>query len=165
MAVDTADILTSDDEKMLRFIQKTKTNLHRMIEREILVNIIKETIDESKYFNFKSKKYERLINVNSPVFIISPVLSKISKDIKYKFSNSFGDYDFIQHLLEQEITGRFSSKLLEYVKNSNILEKLMRDEGITDTTIDIDLVHFVTSAVFSIKIDFENLVIFVTYLS
>lgn len=163
--IETTDYLDAEDEKLLQLIQIVKQNITTYIGKQKVVDSIKEIIENSEYFSFKSKRNAKYISLSKPLFIITADKAKISKDKNYTFTNSQDDYLVLHNLVQDEITSKYSKFLSDNITNESI-NKILIENNLTDMEIKEDLItlaSFVTSAIFGINIELSNNIIYIEF--
>lgn len=161
---ETTDILNEEDEKLLRFIQTFKNNINSLIGGELLIDKMRNIINNSEHFSFRSKRNEKLISLSKPLFVLTFDQNKISKELDYKFDNSNKDIIFLQKLIQQEITSIFSQFLSEKIRDKEFMKKILDKYNITNISEDeLILLSFVTASIFSINIDLKTKLVYLEF--
>ena len=161
---ETTDILNEEDEKLLRFIQTFKNNINSLIGGELLIDKMRNIINNSEHFSFRSKRNEKLISLSKPLFVLTFDQNKISKELDYKFDNSNKDIIFLQKLIQQEITSIFSQFLSENIRDREFMKKILDKYNITNISEDeLILLSFVTASIFSINIDLKTKLVYLEF--
>jgi hypothetical protein len=175
--IETADLLTEEDEKLLAQIQYIKQNILNFIKPQEMVDKIKEIIESSSLFDFKSKRNSKYISTTKPLFILTLDKALAESSKKYNFSYKDGedvdgrkelvsDYNFINECIHQEITSKYSDFLIKKLTDDdefiNVLnENNIDGEGITREQLRI--ISFVTSAIFGVTIELRQNIIYLEY--
>lgn len=163
--IETTDYLNDEDEKLLQLIQIIKQNITSYIGKQNVVDKIKDIIENSEYFSFKSKRNAKYINLNKPLFIITANKEKITKDKNYTFKNSQDDYLILHNLIQDEITSKYSEFLSNKLTTESINEILI-NKKLSDIEIKDDLnmlASFVTASIFGINIELANNIIYIEF--
>lgn len=158
---ETTDLLSPEDEKLLRFIQIVKSNISYLIGAENLVDKMREIINNSEHFSFRSKRNEKLISLSRPLFVLKFDRSQFD----HTFEDENTDRVYMQRLIQKEITSVFSEFLSTQIRNKELLNKLMDKYGIEQklSESDIMMLSFVTASIFSINIDFNTNLVYLEY--
>ena len=166
MAVDTIDLLSEEDEKLLKFLQTVKQNISYIIGIDNIIDEIRNIINESSHFTFRSKRNERLISKAKPLFVLSVDLGKISKEYQYKFGKDENkDCSLIQNLIQQEVTSVFSKYLSDTLRDKDVMNRLLEDNNVRHLNEeDLMLLNFITSAVFSVMVEMKTNTVYLEYI-
>jgi hypothetical protein len=174
---DSMDFLSEDDEKLLAQIEYIKKNILNYIKPEVMVDKIRQIIEESSLFSFKSKRNSKYINVYKPLFILSMDKELAIKQRQYSFIYQDGetvdnrhelmpDYDFINLCLQDEITSKYSEFLLRQLTDNNEFMKILNEQNIDGKKISkkqLKLVSFVTASIFGITVELRQNIIYLEY--
>jgi hypothetical protein len=174
---DTTDFLTDDDEKLLGQIEYIKQNVLNFIEPLVMVNKLKEIIEASSVFSFKSKRNAKYISTSKPLFILSMDKDASEKKYDYEFVYEDGesiderpelirDYNFINTCLQREITSEYSNFLVKTLTDNEEFKKVLTINNIDPENItasQLTLISFVTAAIFGVTIELKANIIYLEY--
>ena len=159
----TTDLLNDEDEKLLRFIQTVKNNIGVLIGRDKLINKMREIINNSEHFSFRSKRNEKLISLSKPLFVLKFDINQLSNDLNHQFNDLNKDTVLIQRLVQHEITSVFSQFLSEQMRNKELLKELIEKYQIDMSENDLMLLSFITASIFSINVDLKTKLVYLEY--
>jgi hypothetical protein len=101
-----------DLDEYSKKILAAKTHVRAVLTPETIISLIKETISDSKVFNFLSTRAERFISVNKPEF-------KLTLNIDNLHTTNYERE--VRTLLQQEIFDIFSEKFRLLIKSRDVL--------------------------------------------
>ena len=160
--METSDLLSKEDEKLLKDIQIIKQNISRYIGADTIVNEIRNIIKESRYFSFTSKRTEKYISLTRPLFIISANREQITADTGYVFTETPADCSILSRLIQQEITTKYSN-FISTVMRGDELKNIMIRNNIEINDELLELTSFVTSSIFGINIELKENIIYIEF--
>lgn len=124
-------------------IMNIKKTLKSCIDTKLLVQKIKSLINESKNFEFRSKRAEKFINLDDPTFILKCNLLnefdgiKPEKVKKLNVNKIDKLTDDITKLVNDEITSKVSDFLTECVTDKDKYDSIFKNvpEELSDTLL------------------------------
>ena len=165
--LDTSDLLTKEDEKILSFITHIRQNIPYIIGRRNIINEIRRLVNESELISFRSRRHELVISETRPLFVLTMNKELITQRTQYEFKNSNEDLKFIQRLIEVEITTKFSEFLSNQIRDKEQIKKLLKRNnisGMDDEDIEtLSMLPFITASIFAINYDPKSVTIYVEY--
>jgi hypothetical protein len=175
--VDTADLLSPEDEKLLQQIEYIKQNILNFIKPQVMVDRIREIIEGSKSFDFKSKRNSKYISTTKPLFILAMDRETACEGRDYSFRYKDGepvdgrddireDYSFVARCIHEEITSLYSDFLVKQLTNDGEFLKILNDNNVDGKKITAEqlrLINFVTAAIFGVTIELKQNIIYLEY--
>jgi len=163
--IDSSDLLSEDDEKLLEGFIRIKRTIMSFFKIEGIVAKLKELIIDSEIFNFTSKRAEKFIDLKKPVFTMIIDREKALEKFPSEFSNEESEINWLTNCLYQEIILVFSSFLVDSVtKNDDLNESLQEifKEEIPNELIELST--SILSSIFGIRFDLEKNLIHLEYI-
>ena len=160
--METSELLSKEDEKLLRDLQLIKQNIAKYIGIKNIIDQIRNIIKNSKYFSFTSKRTEKYISTTRPLFIISADRDKITKDTGYVFTESTKDSDILCRLIQMEITSKYSDYLSHMLRGDEIKDILLKNNIEVNDEL-LELSSFITSSIFGINMELKENIIYIEF--
>lgn len=174
--IETTDLLSEEDELLLKRIEYIKKNIVNFIKPTELIDEIKSVIESSRLFSFKSKRNAKYISTAKPLFIMSMDREAACKAKDYEFNYNDGDniedrtdlegdYQFIGNCIHEEITSKFSRFISEKLATDEFI-KILEKNNVNKGKISkeqISLISFVTASLFGITVELRTNTIYLEY--
>lgn len=136
---DTSEVLTEDDYREIEDIKEIRKRLLAYINIEVLIEKIREIIDESDYVSFKNERSKKFIDKRRPIFYITIDKSKIFKSDEYKHSKTFSSADkeasYYSNIVYKEVINKTTTFINDSLKNSKDNETEELKEYIMSTSL------------------------------
>ena len=160
--METSELLSKEDEKLLRDLQLIKQNIASYIGIKTIIEQIRNIIKDSKYFSFTSKRTEKYISTSRPLFIITADREKITKDTGYVFTQTTKDSDILCNLIQKEITSKYSDYLSFMLRGDEIKNILIKNNIEVNDEL-LELSSFITSSIFGINMELKENIIYIEF--
>lgn len=140
------NLVHEEDLKQLLDVMAIRSNLMAYIGIENLINEIKDVIDNSETFEFRSLNARKFIDKNKPTFVIKVTPSKIEYFLnKYKDKDIEKYINEISSLVGNEIISESSKIINKFIDGNDELVNLLKE-------YDTSITDLVLSNIYSIKV-------------
>lgn len=140
------NLVHEEDLKQLLDVMAIRSNLMAYIGIENLINEIKDVIDNSETFEFRSLNAKKFIDKNKPTFVIKVNPNKIEYFLnKYKDKDIEKYINEISSLVGNEIISESSKIINKFIDGNDELVDLLKE-------YDTSITDLVLSNIYSIKV-------------
>lgn len=157
--VDTSNIMTEDDYKLMQEIKNIKRQLFSFIDMKVLINKIIEIVEESELVSFKNERSKKFIDTKRPLFHLTIDIEKsMVKYKKTKFKSENDEASFYSSVLFDEVINKISL-FIKTSLDSPEAEKILDKRLFKDTNDeDIKLLNklSVLSTLYGIRLESIN---------
>lgn len=151
--LDTSKFLNKEDIDAISRIGQIKRDITAYFDMDLFIDKVREVIDESKHFSFRSETAKRYIDKEKPLFI----LKYISDDVKQGLESFTGlpdeveskQVDFIADVISANIISKLSKFITACIKDSEKLNELFTD-------LPKDVKEFFISNIYTIRINVKE---------
>ncbi|QDJ97757.1 hypothetical protein PALS2_132 [Staphylococcus phage PALS_2] len=134
------DVLVNEEKDIrdLQLIMRIRNNIMNYIDLENTVDIIRDTINKSENFKFRSEAAEKHIDVKKPTFVIKLDDEDLHAKNKQSFQGSNDDYEIYLREYEEDVADKLDKEVLKYIgpaifdsiKEDTELDELMKNNKI-----------------------------------
>jgi hypothetical protein len=179
--IDTYETMSDDERAELILIKKIRNNIKYFVGIDILIDKIKEIIENSEYFSFANERSKKYISKTKPLFIVSPNYEKIENEhellyrscdqkeyfIGGRTNDKFtDDINYLQKLAHDEIVKPYSDYLMTFLKDNDKFNEILKKNGLEKINLDKSIINLVTMTsvtMFSIKVDMVGNKVYLEY--
>ena len=137
--------LTNEQEKRLNEYITIKKHIKACFNMEKFIEIMKESIDNAKDFEFSNPYNRKFINPKKPVFILKTDFLKGKNMKEMSFNEQEKMMNYITRKLAEQVTGNIEEKMMECLCDEKTYHELCN--------IDKDLVNLCISNVYKVRVD------------
>lgn len=131
------DVLIGEEKDIrdLQLLMRIRNNIMNYVDVENTIDIIRNVINDSENFSFRSKQAEKFIDVKKPVFVIKLDDRELSAKNKQSFEGSESDYQSYINNYEKDVADKLDREVLKYIgkaifdsiKDDSELDRLLKD--------------------------------------
>lgn len=128
--------LTDEEILVLTKIRHIRERIQSYISNAEIIELMRNLIDNSKYFSFTSSRTKKYISEENPIFYIKVNdIKEIEKKFKHKFKN-FGtrnyeetdtDLDIIAQCVQEDVISKFVTALTDIIFDNERLTKIFNE--------------------------------------
>ena len=137
--------LTNEQEKRLNEYITIKKHIKACFNMEKFIEIMKESIDNAKDFEFSNPYNRKFINPKKPVFILKTDFLKGKNMKEMSFNEQEKMMNYITRKLAEQVTGNIEEKMMECLCDEKTYHELCN--------IDKELVNLCISNVYKVRVD------------
>jgi len=159
-SLDTSKYLNKDDINMISKLNQIKRDITSYFDMDLFIEHMKKIIDESEYFDFRSKTARSFIEKDRPTFIIKYITEKVRKDLgsfdglPEEIENQ--QVDYIADLITNDIITKFSRFITDCITDSEKLNELF-------SGLPKDVKEFFISNIYTIRVNIKENNIYIIY--
>lgn len=152
------NLFTEEDKREIEKIQEIRHNILKYIGIKNFIDMMRELIDNSKYFEFTSATKRKFINENTPIFTIKCKNYKPNKQKILKKDMTYIDSEINQIVkkINEDILKKTTKKILDYVEKDVKLKDLYGN-------LDEDTKFVLWTTIFEIKVSLQDNIIYLRY--
>jgi hypothetical protein len=158
--LDTSKFLKQEDIEAISKIGQIKRDITAYFDMDLFINKVREIIDNSKHFSFRSETARLYIEKDRPTFIIK----YISDDIQTGLNNIDGvgeeleskQVDYLADAISADIISKLSKFITGCIKDSEKLDELF-------SGLPVDVKEFFISNIYTIRINVKENNIYILY--
>lgn len=111
------DVLVNEEKDIrdLQLLMRVRNNIMNYVDLENTVDIIREVINKSENFSFRSKQAEQFIDTKKPVFVIKLDDKDLHAKNKKSFEGSPGEYEEYLREYEEDVADKLDKEVLKYI--------------------------------------------------
>ena len=128
--------LTDEEILVLTKIRHIRERIQSYISNAEIIELMRNLIDNSKYFSFTSSRTKKYISEENPIFYIKVNdIREVEKKFKHKFKN-FGtrnyeetdtDLDIIAQCVQEDVISKFVTALTDIIFDNERLTKIFNE--------------------------------------
>ena len=128
--------LTDEEILVLTKIRHIRERIQSYISNTEIIELMRNLIDNSKYFSFTSSRTKKYISEENPIFYIKVNdIKEVEKKFKHKFKN-FGnknyeetdtDLDIIAQCVQEDVISKFVTALTDIIFDNERLTKIFNE--------------------------------------
>ncbi|ALN97945.1 hypothetical protein Bp8pS_266 [Bacillus phage vB_BpuM-BpSp] len=153
--LDVGNLLDKEDIKALTDFVQIKRDIATYFDMELFTDKMKEIIEKSEVFEFRSRNAKKSINSKSPVFILKIKDNNIYNEL-LSYSDTKEQIDKVNKIIFKEILDNMSRFITECI---------MEEEKTSELFVDLpdDLKTFFITNIYSTKSNIEGNNIQISY--
>lgn len=151
-------IFSQEDKEEMEKIQSIRRNILKYIGITKFIDIVRDLIDKSKYFQFTSATKRKFINTHTPIFTIKYINPKFNEKMINSNNQKYIDKEINNTvvLINNDILKNVSISILEIINNDVNLSKIYE-------SLDEDIRFFLWSTIFEFKVSLKDNIIYMRY--
>lgn len=158
--LDTSKFLKQEDIEAISKIGQIKRDITAYFDMDLFINKVREIIDNSKHFDFRSDTARLYIEKDRPTFIIKYISDDIAKGLA-EIGGSGEEQeskqvDFLADAISADIISKLSKFITECIKDSEKLDELF-------SGLPVDVKEFFISNIYTIRINVKENNIYILY--
>jgi hypothetical protein len=153
--LDTSSYLNQGDIDAISRLTQIKRDITSYFDMDLFIGKMREIIDESAHFEFRSDNARKFIEKDRPVFIIKYTSETITNGLK-QFDSEDKRVDFITDAISADIIAKFSRFITDCIRDSDKLNELFSE-------VPKDITEFFISNIYTIRADIDNNNIYILY--
>ena len=157
--VDTSTLLDKTDIDLLAKISQIQKDITSYFDMDLFIEHMRQIIDESKVFAFRSETAKKYIPSNKPVFILkieeSTLLTELGNIPDSDATESY-KVDIVTRNIVEEIIKKMSRFISDCIKDEDKLNELF-------TELPDGMKEFLISNIYTIRVNIKANMIYVIY--
>jgi hypothetical protein len=160
--MDSSMLMNEDDFKELEKLKKIKKQIMALFNDGILVEKLKELVNNSELVLFVSSREEKFLDKKFPVLKLKFNRSKIDKEFpKRNIKNDEEQCLFLSGIIFNEIITPFNTYLWDIIKQS--ADTKIKEEYFIDNFEDDEVSKDFLTSMFGMKYDLQKLTVNIEY--
>jgi hypothetical protein len=153
--LDTTSYLNQGDIEAISKLSNIKKDITSYFDMDLLIGKMRDIIDESKHFDFRSENARKFIDKEQPAFILKYISEEIKTGLE-QYRDVSDQVDFVTSAVAGDVIAKFSRFVTDCIKDSSKLNDLFSE-------LPKDLTEFFISNIYTVRVSVKENNIHVLY--
>ena len=123
-SLESLNLMSMNDRELFIIAERVKESIANFIDRKVMIQKIRELIDNSEVIEFYSQRTRKYISLTRPVFIVRVNESEFKKKYNRELTETNEIYDLLNNIIFEDIIRNYTKFLLDIVRSDKFTTAL-----------------------------------------